>query len=89
MSSGKKTGPRHLRPRYRPHVLASIPALIGDKIDVTSIGSNSEQPSASSGLFEYASGTDLNGVLKSPVELGWETGLEPATFGATDRRSTS
>jgi hypothetical protein len=21
--------------------------------------------------------------------LGWETGIEPATFGATDRRSTS
>jgi hypothetical protein len=24
-----------------------------------------------------------------PNELGWETGFEPATFGATDRRSTS
>ena len=23
------------------------------------------------------------------VKLGWETGIEPATFGATDRRSTS
>jgi len=23
------------------------------------------------------------------LELGWETGIEPATFGATDRRSTS
>jgi hypothetical protein len=23
------------------------------------------------------------------VNLGWETGFEPATFGATDRRSTS
>ena len=22
-------------------------------------------------------------------KLGWETGIEPATFGATDRRSTS
>jgi hypothetical protein len=25
----------------------------------------------------------------SREELGWETGFEPATFGATDRRSTS
>ena len=25
----------------------------------------------------------------SEWKLGWETGLEPATFGATDRRSTS
>ena len=23
------------------------------------------------------------------LEVGWETGIEPATFGATDRRSTS
>ena len=23
------------------------------------------------------------------MELGWETGIEPATFGATDRRSTA
>ena len=23
------------------------------------------------------------------IRLGWETGIEPATFGATDRRSTS
>jgi hypothetical protein len=23
------------------------------------------------------------------TRLGWETGFEPATFGATDRRSTS
>jgi hypothetical protein len=23
------------------------------------------------------------------AKLGWETGIEPATFGATDRRSTS
>jgi len=23
------------------------------------------------------------------LNVGWETGIEPATFGATDRRSTS
>jgi hypothetical protein len=27
--------------------------------------------------------------LRKRVKLGWETGFEPATFGATDRRSTS
>ncbi len=26
---------------------------------------------------------------KRRMELGWETGIEPATFGATDRRSTA
>jgi hypothetical protein len=26
---------------------------------------------------------------KSRIYLGWATGIEPATFGATDRRSTS
>ncbi len=27
--------------------------------------------------------------MRKLVKLGWETGIEPATFGATDRRSTS
>jgi hypothetical protein len=29
------------------------------------------------------------GFVFSRKDLGWETGIEPATFGATDRRSTS
>jgi hypothetical protein len=28
-------------------------------------------------------------ATKTVGKLGWETGIEPATFGATDRRSTS
>ena len=28
-------------------------------------------------------------AMKIFWKLGWETGIEPATFGATDRRSTS
>jgi hypothetical protein len=28
-------------------------------------------------------------VYKMLKFMGWETGIEPATFGATDRRSTS
>ncbi len=27
--------------------------------------------------------------IEEKIQLGWETGIEPATFGATDRRSTS
>ena len=29
------------------------------------------------------------GLVLNWEGLGWETGIEPATFGATDRRSTS
>jgi PIN domain nuclease of toxin-antitoxin system len=36
-------------------------------------------------VLQTQSGFDLSWE----VELGWETGIEPATFGATDRRSTS
>jgi hypothetical protein len=32
---------------------------------------------------------DQNLKMRNLVKLGWETGIEPATFGATDRRSTS
>jgi hypothetical protein len=49
------------------------------------------------GRFEhplgYSSDVSILGIAKPPVLywefVGWETGIEPATFGATDRRSTS
>ena len=33
--------------------------------------------------------TKQNYQMRKKGQLGWETGFEPATFGATDRRSTS
>ncbi len=42
--------------------------------------------------FEYSFEVSILGIAKSCVFygefVGWETGIEPATFGATDRRST-
>ena len=52
-------------------------------------------------LTEVENGTRMERGISSPSlrsdekplkhweKLGWETGIEPATFGATDRRSTS
>jgi hypothetical protein len=38
------------------------------------------------GYFAYSFGP---GIRNRQINMGWETGIEPATFGATDRRSTS
>ena len=40
-------------------------------------------------MMKKVSVTEAKTQLMGVSSLGWETGIEPATFGATDRRSTS